>query len=191
MGKMIDAAIGQIETAESLDRPGYALGKAISRTGQVGSRPSKMLANALHGRPYSHSVHPIAVTVPIGTWTLAFGLDLLAATGLLRDRGAARAADLALKAGVAGAIAAAATGIADWQHLNGRDRRVGLVHGMVNTTSLGLNLASIVLRARGRRSAGNCSPTPCSYFFNRFNSLTVYGKKRGIDIGYVQIDRYR
>jgi len=38
---------------------------------------------------------------------------------------------------------------------------------------------------------GNCSPTPCSYFFNRFNSLTVYGKKRGIDIGHVQIDRYR
>jgi len=51
MGKMIDAAIGQVETAESLDRPRYALGKAISRTGQVGGRPSKMLANALHGRP--------------------------------------------------------------------------------------------------------------------------------------------
>jgi len=41
------------------------------------------------------------------------------------------------------------------------------------------------------KNAGNCSPTPCSYFFNRFNSLTVYGKKRGIDIGHVQIDRYR
>ncbi len=51
MGKMTDAAIGQVETAESLDRPGYALGKAISRTGQVGGRPSKMLANTLHGRP--------------------------------------------------------------------------------------------------------------------------------------------
>ncbi len=37
----------------------------------------------------------------------------------------------------------------------------------------------------------NCSPTLCSYFFNGFNSLTVYGKKRGIDIGHVQIDRYR
>jgi len=154
MSKTIDAAIGRIETAESLDRPGYILGKAISRTGQVAGRPSKMLANTLHGRPYGHPVHPIAVTIPIGTWTLAFGLDLLAATGLLRDRGAARAADLALKAGVAGAIAAAATGIADWQHLNGRDRRVGLVHGMVNTTSLSLNLASIVLRGRGRRSVG-------------------------------------
>jgi len=52
--------------------------------------------------PYGHPVHPIAVTIPIGTWTLAFGLDLLAATGLLRDRGGAWAADLALKAGAAG-----------------------------------------------------------------------------------------
>ncbi len=154
MSKIIDAAIGRIEATESLDGPGYTLGKAISRSGQVAGRPSKRLANALHGSPYGHPVHPILVTIPIGTWTLALGLDLLAATGLLRDRGAARAADLALKAGAVGAVAAVATGVADWQHLNGRDRRVGLVHGMVNTTSLGLNLASIVLRGRGRRPAG-------------------------------------
>ncbi len=61
-------------------------------------------------------------------------------------------------------------------------------------------VATRTRRLIGRRSRpqrwrdaviGNCSPTPCSYFFNRFNSLTVYGKKRGIDIGHVQIDRYR
>jgi len=154
MGKMIDAAIGRIEAAEGLDRPGYTLGKAISRTGQVAGRPSKRLANALHGRPYGHPIHPIAVTVPVGTWTLAFGLDLLAAVGLLRDRGASRAADLALKAGAAGAAVAIATGLADWQHLNGRHRRVGLVHGTVNTAALGLNLLSVALRGRGRVAAG-------------------------------------
>ena len=154
MGRMVDAAIGRIEAAESLDRPGHALGRAISRTGQVAGGPSKRLANALHGRPYGHPIHPIAVTIPIGTWTLAFGLDLLAAVGLLRDRGAARAADLALKAGAAGAAAAIATGVADWQHLNGRDRRVGLVHGTVNATALGLNLLSVALRGRGRLGAG-------------------------------------
>jgi len=73
MGKIIDAAIGRIEAADSLDSSGYLLGKAISRTGQVIGRPSKRLANALHGRPYGHPVHPIAVTIPIGTWTLASG----------------------------------------------------------------------------------------------------------------------
>ena len=72
----------------------------------------------------------------------------------MRDPAAQRAADIALKAGSAGAVAAIATGLADWQHLNGRDRRVGLVHGSINITALGLNVASSMLRARRHRGAG-------------------------------------
>ncbi|MGI4975561.1 MAG: DUF2231 domain-containing protein, partial [Janthinobacterium lividum] len=154
MGRMIDALIGRVETADGLDRPGYAIGKAISRTTQLVGRPAKGVGNALHGRALGHPLHPLVVAVPIGTWTLALGLDLLAAAGLLRDRGSARAADLALGAGAIGAIGALATGLADWQHLNGRDRRVGLVHGSVNTASLALVAASLVLRRRGRRALG-------------------------------------
>ncbi len=154
MSRMIDALIGRIETAKELDRPGYALGKAISRTGQIGGAPSKGLANTLHGRSLGHPVHPLAVAIPVGTWSLAFALDLLGAAGVLRDRGVPRAADLALKAGAAGAVLAIATGLADWQHLNGRDRRTGLVHGSINIVSTGLNLLSVSLRARGRLAAG-------------------------------------
>ena len=154
MSKTVDAAIGRIEAAESLDSSSYAIGKAISRTAQIVGRPGKWFGNMLHGRPYGHPVHPIAVALPIGTWTLTLGLDLLAVMGLVRDAGAARAADLSLKAGVAGAGVAIATGLADWQHLNGRDRRVGLVHGLVNSTAMGLNVLSIVLRGRERRLAG-------------------------------------
>lgn len=154
MGKIIDAAIGRIAAAERLDPPGYALGKAISRTGQVVGKPGKRLADTLHGRSYGHPVHPLIVAIPIGSWTLALGLDLLAAMGKLRRRDADRAADLALRAGAAGAAAAIATGLADWQHLNGRDRRVGLVHGAVNLTALSLNLLSGRLRGQGRRAAG-------------------------------------
>ena len=154
MAKFIDAVIGHIERAEGLDRPAYALGKAISQTGQLTGRPGKSLANTLHGRPYGHPVHPLIVAIPIGTWTLALGLDLLSAAGLLGKRRASEAADLALQAGSAGAAAAIATGLADWQHLNGRDRRVGLVHGSVNGVALGLNLWSSSLRVQGRRGAG-------------------------------------
>lgn len=154
MPKSLDAAIGRIEAAESLDRPAYAIGKAISRTGQLGGRPSKALADTLHGRPYGHPVHPLVVAIPIGTWTLALGLDLLAAAGLLRQRSTIRAADVALAAGSAGAAVAIATGLADWLPLNGRDKRVGLVHGTVNITALGLNLWSGRLRRQERRVAG-------------------------------------
>ena len=154
MPKSLDALIGRIEAAESLDRPAYAIGKAISRTGQLGGRPGKTVANTLHGRPYGHPVHPMIVAIPIGTWTLAFGLDLLGAVGLLRHRSTIRAADVALTAGSVGATAAIATGLADWLALNGRDKRVGLVHGTVNITTLGLNLWSGRLRRQERRAAG-------------------------------------
>ncbi len=154
MGKRIDALIGLIERSDRLDRSGYTLGKMISRTGQVGGKTGKALGNTLHGRTLGHPVHPLAVAIPVGTWSLALGLDLLAVAGVLRDRATPRAADLALKAGAAGAVLAIATGLADWQHLNGRDRRTGLVHGSINTVSLALNVGSIMLRARGRLAAG-------------------------------------
>ncbi len=55
------------------------------------------------------------------------------------------------QAGSAGAAAAIATGLADWLSLNGRDKRVGLVHGTVNITTLALNLWSG--RCAGRSAA--------------------------------------
>ena len=184
MGKTIDAAIGRIEAAESLDEPGYLLGKVISRTGQVVGRPGKSLANTLHGRPYGHPVHPLIVAIPIGTWTLALGLDLLAAAGLLRRRDAGRAADMALQAGSAGAAAAIATGVADWQHLNGRDRRVGLVHGTVNVTALSLNLLSVRLRGQGRRGAGvwaSAAAYACMTVGGYLGGHLVYRRRAAVD----------
>ena len=184
MPKVIDDAIGQIEAAEILDRPGYGLGKAISRTGQIVGKPGKSLANALHGRPYGHPVHPLVVAIPIGTWTLALGLDLLGAVGLMPDRATKRAADIALKAGSAGAVAAITTGLADWQHLNGRDRRVGLVHGSVNITALSLNLLSSSLRGRGRRGAGvaaSVAAYACMSVGGYLGGHLVYRRRAAVD----------
>ncbi len=93
MPETIDGVIGLIEVAEGLDSPGYALGKAISRTGQITGKPGKSLANALHGRGYGHSIHPLVVAIPIGTWSLTLGLDILSGIGLMRDPAAQRAAD--------------------------------------------------------------------------------------------------
>jgi hypothetical protein len=73
-----DAAIGRLEAARSLDLPGELLGRAMGRTAQLTGRPSHQLGDALHGRWWGHPLHPALVTIPIGTWTLAFGLDLLA-----------------------------------------------------------------------------------------------------------------
>jgi nitrite reductase/ring-hydroxylating ferredoxin subunit len=48
----------------------------------------------------------------------------------------------------------ALTGANDWSHLRGEPRRLGLVHGLLNTAALGLNIASVVYRLKGRRDTG-------------------------------------
>src|SRR4051794_36850029 len=110
-----DKAISRIETATALDRPAYALETAIARPAQIAGRPANQVGDALHGTGYGHPVHPMLVTIPIGTWTLALGLDLLATLGIPWAGGTARAADTALKAGAAGAPPPPAARPAGWQ----------------------------------------------------------------------------
>lgn len=184
LARISNSSIGRIETAASLDGPSYAVETAIARPAQIAGRPAARIGDALHGTGYGHPVHPMLVTIPIGTWTFALGLDLLAALGVLRAGDSARAADHALKAGAAGAIAAAAAGLADWQHTNGRDRRVGMVHGLINSTALALNLASIVLRGRGFRSEGRLASAAgwvCMFAGGYLGGHLVYRRRIGVD----------
>lgn len=149
-----EAVTDAIEAAEWLDAPSYKVANAASTALQLGARSAQPVQNALHGTWLGHPLHPALATLPIGTWTLAFGLDSAETLGVTRDPGVARAADLALAAGAAGAVAAASAGIADWRQIHGRDRRTGLVHAALNSTALGLTLGSLALRRRGRRAAG-------------------------------------
>ena len=179
-----DKAIGRIETATALDRPAYAVETAIARPAQIVGRPANQVGDALHGTGYGHPVHPMLVTIPIGTWTLALGLDLLATLGIMRKTGAAQGADVALKAGAVSAIAAAATGLADWQHTNGRDRRLATVHGLANGIALGLNLVSILLRGQGRRGAGRLASGAgwaCMFVGGYLGGHLVYRRRVGVD----------
>lgn len=50
-----------------------------------------------------------------------------------------------------GAIGAAASGAADWRHLDRSTQRVGLVHGAANTAALGAYVTSLILRRKRRR----------------------------------------
>ncbi len=180
----VDAAMAQIETATSLDAPGYALETALARPAQIIGKPAEKLGAALHGTPLGHPVHPLVVGIPIGTWTLALGLDVLAMLGVVKRKGAEQAAQTALTAGAVGAVAAIATGLADWQYTAGRDRRVGLVHALVNTTALSLNVASIALRRRGRRAEGRLASIAaygCMSIGGYLGGHLVYRRRIGVD----------
>jgi nitrite reductase/ring-hydroxylating ferredoxin subunit/uncharacterized membrane protein len=184
--RAVEATVARLEAAKGLDGPSHAIETTLlARPTQIAGRPARKAANALHGTWLGHPLHPALVTIPIGTWTLALALDLLAASGVLRGRpGAERAADTALKAGAAGAVAAAAAGLTDWQHTNGPARRLGLVHGMINGAALALTLRSIGLRGRGRRGEGRLASAAgwaCMAAGGYLGGHLVYRRRVGVD----------
>ena len=119
--------------------------------GQPGE-PTRAVKDMLNGTWLGHSLHPVLTDVPLGAWSGTMLLDL---TWLgSEDEGVARSSDLTLILGLLGATGAAVTGVTDWSDLDGTDRRVGFMHGLLNGSVALMNLASLVLRLTGRRRAG-------------------------------------
>src|SRR2546421_11801268 len=110
------------------------------------------MKTAVHGVWLGHPLHPVFTDLPIGAWTTGLVLDAVAATS--HDRGMQRAGDVAIAVGLAGAAAAAVTGLTDWSETSGHARRTGLVHGLLNIAATALYATAYVLRTRGSRSSG-------------------------------------
>lgn len=183
LGK-VDSAIGRIESATAWDTPLNRAVKAVALPQQLAGKSSQFVRDGLHGVWLGHPLHPMLVNIPIGTWTMAFGLDVLGALGIVRGKGAEQAADIALKVGAVGAVGAAMAGIVDWQKTHGRDRRTGMVHGLTNTTALGLNLASIALRSKGRRGPARLTSAVgwgCLFVGGYLGAHMVYRRRVGVD----------
>jgi nitrite reductase/ring-hydroxylating ferredoxin subunit/uncharacterized membrane protein len=106
----------------------------------------------MHGVWLGHPLHPVFTDVPIGAWTTSLVLD---AVGAIReDEGLERASDVAMAVGLVGAVGAAVTGLTDWSETQGRSRRTGLLHGLLNITATALYATAYALRKSGSRSAG-------------------------------------
>ena len=145
-----EAAIEAIERQDWLDVVGDRLQKAVAAAFQAGGDTGRRVRDFLHGTWLGHPLHPALTDIPLGAWTTALALD---AAGD-KNKGMARAADAAIGIGIAGAVGAAVTGLADWHHTTGGDRRVGLGHAMLNTAALALYVTSFALRRSGARDAG-------------------------------------
>jgi nitrite reductase/ring-hydroxylating ferredoxin subunit/uncharacterized membrane protein len=133
-------AVGRLEEQSWLDTVGDAVQGALDPLLQrPGARP---VLDLLHGTWLGHALHPVLSDLPIGFWTSAAVVDLA-------GRGAA--AGVLSAAGIASSVATAATGVADWTATHGRERRLALFHGMVNTAALGLQVGSLLARIGGSR----------------------------------------
>ena len=119
--------------------------------GQPGE-PNRKLKDMLNGTWLGHPLHPALTDVPIGSWTATTLLDV--AWLFSEDEGIARGADLTLVLGLMGAVGSAVAGLADWSDLDGTDRRVGAMHGLLNVGITTLNVGSWISRLTGNRRTG-------------------------------------
>ncbi|WP_410643832.1 DUF2231 domain-containing protein [Amycolatopsis sp. lyj-346] len=124
------------EEAQVLDGPATGLKRLLG--GVAGSSVTRQL----RGQGLGHPLHPLAVTVPVGAWLCSAAFDL-------RPDGRDTARRL-VAAGLLAAPAAMVLGLADYTGLDGRQRRVGLVHAAANATATALFAASYLARRGGR-----------------------------------------
>lgn len=102
------------------------------------------LKDILHGtKLLGHPLHPALTDMPLGLWTFGVVADLVALNSHLIP---ARAGDLALALGAITGLGAAAAGYTDFHETYGLERRSGLLHGLLMTLVLLLDLISLLLR---------------------------------------------
>lgn len=123
-----------VESAVFLDGSSAALQKTISR-----AVDGTGVAALLRGKWLGHPVHPVLVTIPLGTWTVTPIFDFV-----YRDEQAARRL---IGLGLMAAPSALVTGWVDWSERDVRQRRVGLVHAGANALAIALLFASYRRRA--------------------------------------------
>ena len=149
---MANTPVGRIAAQPELDQIAEPLSQAVVAAYRNAGDVGHAVKNAVHGVWLHHPLHPVLTDIPIGAWTTALALDAKAATS--GDRSFARAADFAIALGLAGAVGSAVTGLTDWSETDGRAKRVGLIHGLLNATATALMATAYVLRRRDDRRAG-------------------------------------
>ena len=142
---------------EWLDRPSYRFEHMLSFVYNGLGRARNTVTNALHGVWLGHPVHPPLASLTsgaLGTTVALDALSLLPGQPASEVRDASRFASRALGLGILASIGSAVTGITDWQHTHEEDRRVGVVHGVVNLVATALYAQSWWDRRRGRHGRG-------------------------------------
>lgn len=129
-----------------IERLGDSLQKVVGTLAGNTAKPPRLWKSLLSGTWLRHPLHPLITDVPVGAWLLTALLDILWLISPSGNAWAARGAQAAVLIGVLAGLAAVATGSADWSDTYGRERTVGLYHGLLQTLATVLYIVSAVLR---------------------------------------------
>ncbi len=182
---MEDQVVRLIDKQNWLEPVAGTVQGAVQKTLQTAGSE---VQDALHGTWLGHPLHPALTDVPVGAWTAAVVMD---AVEDLSGRSAfGDGADAAIAIGLTGAVAAAAAGLTDWQATDGRARKIGLTHGLLNIGGALLYAGSLALRRRDERQAAKALST--LGFLVMMGSAwlggkLVYSEQIGVDHGRQQL----
>jgi len=170
----------QLPEAKPLDEK---LQKLVDKAFYAGGSPgAQSLRNFLNGTWLGEPLHAAITDVPLGSWTAAMIFDLLDSIHHRRDL--ATAADASITVGLAGALAAALTGLADWSDVDPPARRVGMFHGLLNISATTLFASSIIARGKNSRTRGRLLAA-LGFSFTlvaaRLGGQMVYKHRVGVD----------
>ena len=147
-----EALIKTVERQEVLDQLSDKIQPLVSNAFESTGPAGREVKNFLHGTWLGHPLHPALTDVPLGAWTAALALDAMETISGRKELGAG--ADAAIAVGLVGAAGAAVTGLTDWSETNGRARKVGLLHGLLNVGATALYATSLILRRKDMWGAG-------------------------------------
>lgn len=163
----------------AIDRVAEPLSKTVRQAYGAAGPAGRQAKNALHGVWLGHPLHPVFTDIPVGAWTTALALDA-ASQG---DPGMRRAATFAMGVGLTGALGAAVTGLTDWSETDGRSRRAGLIHGVLNLAATTLFAAAFTLRRKDSHDGGRrCAWTGYAIALGAayLGGDLVYGQRIGV-----------
>ena len=106
---------------------------------------TRWIATLLHGTwPLGHPLHPAITDITVGAYTAAVALDV--AMSVSGDSSFARPADFVLVVAFISSLIAIVSGLTDWQHTFGEEKRTGMLHGLIMVVATVAFLVSIILR---------------------------------------------
>ena len=176
------SAFNVIENQEWLDKTADAVQPAVLQAFEAAGETGRKLKNFLHGTWLGHPLHPALTDIPIGAWTAAATLDAVELSG---NEKYSKGADAAIAIGLAGAVGSAVTGLTDWTGTSGKQRKIGMLHGLLNLTATTLYATSLIMRRKkesrrtaiGLSMAGYCITTMAAYLGGHL----VFGEQVGVD----------
>ena len=140
LSRFLERIADRIERADQLDQPSQLIADVVDK-----ALANDRVTDLASGTPIGHPVHPLLVTIPLGSWSSSMIFDLT---------GDEDAADALIGIGLLSALPTAITGLSDWRHTSGGEQRIGLVHGILNSVTVATYGLSLLARRTGRRKTG-------------------------------------